>query len=384
MKNPHFIFTFFSFYPENIPYSEIIKEMSVDLINKGCTVEIITYEQTKKQIASINKIEQLRKVKFTYIKKLTSSKLLSYIWFPVASFFISLNKKNCYIITPSTPPVLMPLSIALAKLIGANRFKFIYHCQDIHPEAMRAAGKTSYFNFILEKIEKFSLNRSDKIITLSEEMKKTLCKKTNNKNIFIVDNYIPHTSSGIQTKKINNNEIKLIYAGNIGIFQNLELLVDILLNENIQHISLTIIGDGLSKKNILEIIKKHKNQHKVKILAPVASEEIGKIISTSDFGVVSLIPNMSRYAKPSKISSYLAEGVPVLCISDENTELEHIINKEKLGAYCYSNDRASIIKTLKNLNKLSHELDKNTVISYYKKSNSKENLLDTFFNTVID
>lgn len=383
MKNPHFIFIFFSFYPENIPYAQIIKEISSYLIDRKCTVEIITLKQNQEQIAAVNEIEQLKQLEFTYIKKIFSSKSLFYIWFPVASFFISVTRKNCYIIAPSTPPVIMPFSIALAKMVGFNRFSFIYHCQDIHPEAMQSAGRVSIFDFFLQKLEKFSLKNADKIITLSEEMKDTLRHKTSNKNIFVVDNYIPHASSHSKKKKSAFSEVKLIYAGNIGIFQNLELLVGILLNEEIPNISLTIIGEGVSKQNISKMISNHKNQNKIKILPSVTSKEIGEIIANHDFGVVSLIPTMSRYANPSKINTYLAERIPIICISDKNTELEKIIHKEKIGAYCYTNDRGNIISTLRHLGQLKNELDEDNIYSYYLKSNSKEKLLASFFKTII-
>ncbi|QTR51690.1 glycosyltransferase [Candidatus Thiothrix anitrata] len=276
----------------------------------------------------------------------------------------------------------MPFSIALAKMIGFNRFSFIYHCQDIHPEAMQAAGRSGIFDFFLQKLEKFSLKNADKIITLSEEMKDTLHHKTSNKNIFVADNYIPHVSSRSKKKKSKTSEVKLIYAGNIGIFQNLELLVDILLNEEISNTSLTIIGEGASKKHISKMINNHKNQNKIKLLPSVTSKEIGEIIANHDFGVVSLIPTMSLYASPSKINTYLAEGIPIICISDKNTELEKIIHKEKIGAYCYTNDKSNIINTLRNLSQLKNELDEDNIYSYYLKSNSREKLLANLFKTI--
>ena len=69
----------------------------------------------------------------------------------------------------------------------------------------------------------------------------------------------PHISFS-KKKKSAFSEVKLIYAGNIGIFQNLELLVGILLNEEIPNISLTIIGEGVPKQNISKMISNHKNQ----------------------------------------------------------------------------------------------------------------------------
>lgn len=375
-----FIFVFFSFYPENIPYNHIILEIIKYLLGRNCEVELITYQQSQEQITQLKEINEIRDLKITYIKKYFNHKDLSYLWFTFMSFYKCLIKKNCTILTPSTPPVLMLFSITLAKFITSNRFKLIYHCQDIHPEALGLIKPKNFIYYILEKIEKFSLRKTDLIITLSEEMMNVLNKKTKIKKIKIIDNYIPtKPNNQLSEKKQNHGEIKLIYSGNIGSFQNIEMLVDIILEDSI-NISLTIIGNGSHKNEIAKKIQSHKNHKKVILLDPVNLKDIGNIISEHDFGVISLIPNMLNYAKPSKMQSYLSEGVPLFFISDKNTSLEKLIAKENLGIYCYSDNKTSIIDALSKLK--SFETNKENIIHAHNKINSRERLLFEFYTEI--
>ena len=69
-------------------------------------------------------------------------------------------------------------------------YKYIYHLQDIHPEASNVVVKInkSLFN-LLKKMENFTMARACLLITLNEEMKIQILNRINiQKEITIIEN----------------------------------------------------------------------------------------------------------------------------------------------------------------------------------------------------
>ena len=69
-------------------------------------------------------------------------------------------------------------------------YKYIYHLQDIHPEASNVVVKInkSLLN-LLKKMENFTITRSSMLITLNEEMKMQILNRLNiQKEITIIEN----------------------------------------------------------------------------------------------------------------------------------------------------------------------------------------------------
>ena len=86
--------------------------------------------------------------------------------------------KRVYISTD--PPIFIPFFISIYCLIF--KAKFIYHIQDIHPEATGAIFKINIFIIkLLRGIDNFVINRANIIITLNDTMKLQIIKRSNTK-----------------------------------------------------------------------------------------------------------------------------------------------------------------------------------------------------------
>ena len=93
---------------------------------------------------------------------------------------------------------------------------------------------------------------------------------------------------------------------------------------------------------------------------------IPSFISKKDFGIISLHNNLFSHNLPGKFVTYMQFKLPVLCISNKNTEISKIISKYKCGEFIDINDNINLYS--KKLKKFINNLYNNREF-YSKNSN---------------
>src|SRR5699024_2310338 len=166
---------------------------------------------------------------------------------------------------------------------------------------------------LLRKMEERIYKKNTKIITISEDMKKTITKSgIPSKKIDVINNWVDlnkvnhvKRDENILFEKFNLNKNKFIisYAGDIGLFQNFDLILDAaekLQQKKYKNIEFVIIGNGSYKKELMNQIESRQLKNmQVFPLQPV--EYISHAYSLGDLEIVSLEEGMTDLALPSKI-----------------------------------------------------------------------------------
>lgn len=278
-NNKEITFCFESFYPSNLPYCHILKDMIEESCNKGLSVKVITpHKKNPQEQKLMNDFfieKEIEPILFKFSKNLTITRLL----FPLFVFTHLLFKSRGVVVTPSTPPVLMGFITFLAKRLSFSRFEYVYHCQDLHPEALEISGLISNKIIIsfLTFLDKITIKNAKENIVLSQDMKNTLVHRTevNPNNISVINNFIPSAYTNNKktlTKTIrashSKNDLIFVFAGNLGAFQNLEMLLLAFLNLDKRYKAfLYFIGDGKEKENLMSILANHQSEMKSNIFS---------------------------------------------------------------------------------------------------------------------
>ena len=264
-------------------------------------------------------------------------KALNLIKFCIYALFWSLRKpKFDVVLTSSLTPLFMAV---ICRIICASKgSKFIYRIMDVHPEVWKYSG--SFRNKIvlklLEKIEKENCRSANIIVTLSEDMAKTIADRDQNSNlsISIIRDGLPNKISKGVINSIDEikrkDRFRIVYTGNIGRFQKLETIIDAFHKiPDETPIELLIIGKGLKEEN-LKARAANLAGNSIKFIEFQNSITLNKIVKTADMGLVSLLSGVEKCAFPSKIFSYLDQGCPILAIMDD-CFLTSFIEKNGLG-----------------------------------------------------
>jgi len=285
-------------------------------------------------------------------------KALNLIKFCVYALIWSLRKpKYDLIMTSSLTPIFMAIVCRIVCKIKGS--KFVYRIMDIHPEVWRYSGsfKNKLILKLLEKIEIGNCRAANELVTLSEDMVKTISDrdKKNNLSINIIRDGLPNAVADGKINYIkeleNKTKFRIVYTGNIGRFQKLETVISAFhkIPEEIP-IELVIVGKGLQEESLKLRADKLLNKS-IKFIDFQNSITLNSIIKSADLGLVSLLNGVERCAFPSKMFHYLDLRCPVLAIMDD-CFLTNFIEKNDIGYSVPQDDVDSISSKLVELSNI--------------------------------
>jgi glycosyltransferase involved in cell wall biosynthesis len=247
-----------------------------------------------------------------------------FFMFWVLFCLIKTRPKNIYVSTD--PPVLVPFIIALFSKI--TNCKYIYHLQDIHPEASNLFIKMNKILFnLLKKVDNFTMRHAKLLITLNEEMKIEIINRLKTqKEIAIIQNpSVPiNIDLSIQKKR------GFSFTGNLGRFQRIPLLINAInqYKEKGGSLEFVFAGGGIFSD---EIFKLSKNNSLVRYYGLVSSDRAVSISIEREWALLPIEDEITRFAFPSKISSYVNSGAKILAICGENTTVAKWIQSNRVG-----------------------------------------------------
>lgn len=237
-------------------------------------------------------------------------------------------------------PILM---IGLAALL-LRRFKsvpFLYHIQDLYPDAVVHAGavKKGWLSCLLAMQERWAYSSSTRIVTISEGQKETLVRRgVPGRKISIIPNFVdtdfisPMGKETTVRRDLNLDDKTVVsYIGNFGFAQGVEtiLLAAEILQER-SDIHFVIVGGGLRRETLLQMRKTHRLDN-VTFMEYPPRGNIPELLATADISLVSLKRGVSTFAPPSKTWSIMASRRPLIATVEEETDLGKVIRQTGAG-----------------------------------------------------
>lgn len=314
---------------------------------------------------------------------------LNYFSFVFFAFFkifkISGKFDKVFIYAPS------PITVGFLGIIAAKRFKCKSYLwvHDLWPESVRVAGGISN-NIILSLINamtKMIYKYTVQILVQSPKFIDYIKKQNVKENKLI---YYPYYAEdfykAVKVKKSYKDQFpdgfNLLFAGNIGVAQSFDTIVNAfeLLKE--YHINLVVLGEGRDKSRILELIKQKGISKKFYFLGSHPPEKMSDYFACADALLITLKKaDIFSYTIPGKLQSYLACGKPIIGSLDGiGNEIIIESNSGFSGEAENSKHLAeNILKLYKSSSKVRKEFSTNSV-EYFKKNFNKELLLDRLEN----
>lgn len=131
-----------------------------------------------------------------------------------------------------------------------------------------------------------------------------------------------------------------VYGGNLGKPQGIDFMIECLKNqEKNDAVFFLIVGDGTEYGKIETYVNRDKPTN-VKLMQRLSKEDYDKLVGACDIGMIFLdyrftIPNF-----PSRLLSYMQAKIPVLAVTDPNTDIGKVIVEGGFGWWCESDDVA--------------------------------------------
>lgn len=340
------------FYPENIAYTHLEQDILKALCQKGHTVDVVCPvptrgidEETRKEYS--NKREEtmydgavkVHRFPLYREKESTLKRFIRYFVCDVKTYFKAKKYKADVVFAVSTPPIQGLLAGKVAKKIKA---KCVYNLQDVFPDSLVTTGisnKDSLFWKIGRQIEDKTYKGNDKIIVISQSMKKNIMDKgVPEEKIEVISNWIDTEKVQPVSKEnnrlyeefgISRDKFLVVYAGNFGAAQGADVVLKAAkLLENESDIQFVIFGGGAEFESAKEMAKDMNNVI-INQLLPV--ERVAEVYSLGDVALITCKKGVGNSGMPSKTWSIMSCDTPIIASFDTDSELAEILKESNAG-----------------------------------------------------
>ena len=262
--------------------------------------------------------------------KSTLLRLAGFVYWHIVSFLMALFMKNIdVILSPSPPLTIGRLNNWLGKLKGCN---VVYNVQEIYPDILNKP-ETSLVHRYLRSMERKVYNQSDAVTTIDQIFYDTIVDRFEDRSkLHIIPNFVDTDlyKSGVSTAELDkslfpeNDNIKLLYAGNIGWAQDWKPLVKLAEKTRNLPVEYFLIGMG-KMRSWVEEQKQTLGLDKLHILDYQPRHLMPAILAYSDLQYIFMTPESEGMGFPSKVYTIMACGRPLLVCSGENTPIVNFL-----------------------------------------------------------
>ncbi|MBP3554301.1 MAG: glycosyltransferase family 4 protein [Clostridia bacterium] len=364
------ILTFCSYFePEIAASMYLTTNLFEDAANDGLEVELFAPTPTrgvdKETIEKYNKIKyeercggKLKIHRFAMMQegKKTLGRAFRYILLNLAFVWKGLRTKADVMFIDSTPPTQGFMAAFLKKM---KRIPIVYNLQDIFPDSLVHTGistEDSLAYKIGRWMEKVTYKNADKIIVISEDFKANIMAKgVPEDKIVVVYNWVDESQVYAVDRKDNvlfdeygldRNKFYVSYSGNIGLTQNMELLVNVAEKmSDYSDIGFVVVGDGAYKEELEKQVKE-RGLKNITLIPFQPYEKIASVFSIGDAGLIISKSGVGNNSVPSKTWSYMAAKTPILASFDAESELVKFVNENNCGVCVPADEEAGLMEAI--------------------------------------
>lgn len=129
-----------------------------------------------------------------------------------------------------------------------------------------------------------------------------------------------------------------VYGGNLGKPQDIPFIIECMKSSSsIKEAFFVIVGDG-SEYGKLEEYVKSANQSNLRLMQRLPKEDYDTLVGACDVGLIFLDHRFTIPNFPSRLLGYMQAKIPVLAVTDPNTDIGKVIVDGGFGWWCESND----------------------------------------------
>ena len=357
----------FTDFMERGIYSDLLRKFAME----GHNVYVVSprerrfglsTELTHQELGTILGVRTLNLQKTNVIEKGLGTILMEFQFKAAIKKYLKEQKWD--LILYSTPPITFSRVIRFLKLKSPTAKTYLL-LKDIFPQnavdlEMFSTKSWIYKSFRKKEILLYQI--SDYIGCMSPANVRYVCVHNPDispERVEVAPNSIElvnRTSVSLEDKKnvrkkydIPDDRPIFIYGGNLGKPQGIDFLVKCLeANAHRQDCFFLIIGTGTE---LPKLKKWYKDTHpiSVKVMEGIPKYEYDILVRSCDVGLVFLDYRFTIPNYPSRLLSYLENKMPVLCVTDPNTDIGRIAEENGYGFWCESNSVEAFSSTLEKL-----------------------------------
>lgn len=343
------------YWPEPIIFPPQITEA---LAEAGYEITVVTgypnrpngklhpgYKQRYRFSEVINDIQVLRVPHVINHSRKALERIVNFLSFSLGALTATSEVRGADVVYVYASPATAAIPAQIWRLLF--RVPYILHVQDLWPESVTDSGMmgNGRINRLAGRVMgpwlKNLYGKAAALVAISPGMRQVLIDRGNDQEkTFVVYNWADEkTISEKSSRSFSKNKLRLLYAGNLGIMQDVETIVEAAKKfEGRQDFQLTIAGGGVMEDTLRDA---SESLGRTELTGQLTPSEVSELYLESDFQLVTLkdIP-IFRVTVPSKLQASLAAGVPV--ITTVKGDVAGLINRYQAGIVAEPEDSNSL------------------------------------------
>lgn len=252
---------------------------------------------------------------------------LDSVYFMCWVIFALLRTRPKTVYVSTDPPVLVPFVVMLyARLFGAG---YVYHLQDIHPEAASVVMRVQPLVYrLLRWMDGVTMRRAQTLITITEEMAEEIRYRSGTEvPIHVLNN--PAVSFD-QVVSCSDRVRGLSFCGNAGRLQRMPLLLESITQylDSGGSLRFAFAGGGVYAPELKLLADRYDE---VEYLGQISATEAAQLNCDYEWAMLPIEDEVTRYAFPSKSSSYVFSGAAIMAVCGEGTSVAQWVSGHRLG-----------------------------------------------------
>jgi colanic acid biosynthesis glycosyl transferase WcaI len=232
-----------------------------------------------------------------------------------------------------SPP--LTLGVTGRLVAWSHRAPLIFNIQDVFPDAAVETGAITNRRVIAVAgwLERISYRLADTVTVLSDDLRVNVTAKAPTTRVVTIPNFVDTDQiqpadrmTPYRAELGIGGEPVVLYAGNVGFSQSLDLLVETARRR--PDVSVLINGDGAARADLERLGDGIPN---LRFAGYVPDSRLAELLATGDVHTVPLRRGLARVSVPSKVYSILAAGRPVVAAIDEGTEIPRLLEDSGAG-----------------------------------------------------
>ncbi len=259
-----------------------------------------------------------------------------------------------------------PLTLGLPAWVAARvrRIPFVFNVQDVFPDVAVEVGalRSRRVIAVFAALERHVYRTSDAVTVLSEDLRRNLVEKIGARpgrsgstdKIRVIPNFVDTDSISVRARQNSyrdefglGDRTVVMYAGNVGFSQSLDLLVDSARRMADRADVVFVVNGGGSAME--ELAGSAADLPNVVLVPLQPRERLPEVLAAADIHTVLLKAGLAKASVPSKTYSVLAAGRPVVASVDTGTEVTRMLAASGGGVSAAPDDREGFFDALRGL-----------------------------------
>ena len=361
------------FAPDTAPTGEVMTRLVLELADRGHELHVVTalpwYVHHRVEPAWRGRVVRREATQWGSItrvnpfptdKRSIPQRAAAFAAFSALAGVAGLRGGRVDAVLAMSPPLTLGLTGWGMGIV--RRGPLVFNVQDVFPDAAVDVGAITNPRLIslARWLERVTYQRAAAVTVLSEDLRDNLTAKVapnQRGKIRVIPNFVDTVAIAPRDPAtryrtelgIGADQTVVLYAGNVGFSQSLELLVGAAVELRDDHSVVFLINGGGSALESIKAQVAGAALTNVRFAPYQPKDRLAEVLATGDIHLVALKAGLARSSVPSKSYSILAAGRPLLASIDPDTEVTRIVDQAGCGVAVLPDDQRAFTAALQRL-----------------------------------